>query len=33
MEFARQAKRTRRTRDLPVTPADISEVRKKLRAH
>ncbi len=29
--FAREVKKTRRTRDLPVTPADISEVRKKLR--
>jgi len=33
MEFARQANGPRRTRDLPVTPADISQVRKKLRAH
>ena len=31
MEFARQARGPRRTRDLPVTPADISGVRKKLR--
>lgn len=31
MEFARQAGGPRRTRDLPVTPADISGIRKKLR--
>ena len=31
MEFARQAKGPRRTRDLPVQPADISAVRRKLR--
>jgi 3-hydroxyacyl-CoA dehydrogenase len=31
--FARTLDRTRRTRDLPVTPADISQVRKKLGAH
>jgi 3-hydroxyacyl-CoA dehydrogenase len=31
VEFARKAARPRRTRDLPVTPADTSEVRKKLR--
>jgi len=31
MEFARQAKGPRRTRDLTVQPADISGVRKKLR--
>jgi len=29
--FAREAQRPRRTRDLPVMPADISEIRKKLR--
>jgi len=29
--FARKVEKPRRTRDLPVTPADISEVRKKLR--
>jgi len=29
--FARTVDRTRRTRDLPVTPADLSEVRRKLR--
>lgn len=31
VEFARNANGVRRTRDLPVTPADISVVRKKLR--
>jgi 3-hydroxyacyl-CoA dehydrogenase len=31
MEFARSVERPRRTRDLPVSPVDISEVRKKLR--
>jgi 3-hydroxyacyl-CoA dehydrogenase len=31
LEFARHIERPRRTRDLPVTPADIAEVRKKLR--
>ncbi len=31
MEFARNATGIPRTRDLPVTPADISGVRKKLR--
>ncbi len=30
--FARHAGAPRRTRDLPVTPADLSEVRKKLRS-
>jgi len=29
--FAREVEKPRRTRDLPVTPADISDVRKKLR--
>jgi 3-hydroxyacyl-CoA dehydrogenase len=29
--FAHKVEKPRRTRDLPVTPADISEVRKKLR--
>src|SRR5690349_17265249 len=31
LEFARKVSRPRRTRDLPVTPADLSEVRRKLR--
>jgi 3-hydroxyacyl-CoA dehydrogenase len=31
MEFARKANGPRRTRDLSLTPADISEVRRKLR--
>ena len=32
IEFAKNAGRPRRTRDLPVTPADISAVRQKLRS-
>ena len=31
--FARTVDRPRRTRDLPVAPADLLQVRKKLRAH
>jgi len=31
IEYTKKAERPRRTRDLPVTPADVSEVRKKLR--
>ncbi|MBZ5635321.1 MAG: enoyl-CoA hydratase/isomerase family protein [Acidobacteriia bacterium] len=31
MAFARKATGPRRTRDLPVTPADLSEIRRKLR--
>ena len=33
LDFAGGVARTRRTRDLPVTPADISGVRKKLRGN
>ncbi|MGH9648546.1 MAG: 3-hydroxyacyl-CoA dehydrogenase NAD-binding domain-containing protein, partial [Bryobacteraceae bacterium] len=31
LKFARNVNQVRRTRDLPVTPADISGIRKKLR--
>jgi 3-hydroxyacyl-CoA dehydrogenase len=33
ISFARDANGSRKTRDLPVTPADLSEVRRKLRGN